>query len=73
MTDDDTMTAPEVAEWLRVPQSWVETAARDGRLPSMKLGRYRRFSRAALAEWRHQQSTGDPLATQRRTRGRRSA
>ena len=72
MTADDTMTAPEVAEWLRVPQSWVESAARDGRLPSMKLGRYRRFSRSVLEAWRIEQSTGDPLATQRRTR-RKSA
>ena len=66
-------TATEVAEWLKVPRSWVERAARDGRLPSMRVGRYRRFSRTDLEQWRHDQTTGDPLFTDRRRRGRRSA
>lgn len=69
----DILTSPEVAEWLRVPQTWVEQAARDGRIPSMKIGRRRRYSRADIEAWRIQQRTGDPLATDRRTRGRRTA
>lgn len=71
--DDDVLTADEVASWLRVPLTWVQSAARDGRLPSWKAGRYRRFSRADIEQWKRQQTSGDPLATDRRRRGRRTA
>lgn len=70
MPDDEVLTADEVATWLRVPLTWVRQAARDDRLPSFRVGRYRRFSRADIERWRHEQSTGDPLATHRRRRGR---
>lgn len=33
----------DVATALAVPVSWVYTAARDGRIPCVKLGRYVRF------------------------------
>jgi excisionase family DNA binding protein len=39
------------AELLNVPKSWVGEAARQGRLPHIKLGRYRRFDRGELLEW----------------------
>jgi excisionase family DNA binding protein len=41
-----------------VPKSWVGEAARGGRLPHVKLGRYRRFDRAELLEWVEQQKAG---------------
>lgn len=37
------LTAAEVAEQLRVPVSWVYSAARSGQLPCVRLGRYVRF------------------------------
>lgn len=35
--------AKELAEKLGVPTSWVYRAAREGRIPSIKLGKYVRF------------------------------
>lgn len=42
------MTAAEVAELLRMPRSTVEDYARRDVLPSIKLGRHRRFVRADI-------------------------
>ena len=50
------MTSAEIAEPLRMKRSTVEDYARRGLLPSIKLGRHRRFIRsdveAALVELR---------------------
>jgi excisionase family DNA binding protein len=50
------MTSAEIAELLRMKRSTVEDYARRGLLPSIKLGRHRRFVRsdveAALVELR---------------------
>lgn len=46
------------AELLNVPKSWVGEAARAGRLPHVKLGRYRRFDRGELLAWVEQQKAG---------------
>jgi excisionase family DNA binding protein len=46
------------AEFLNVPKSWVGEAARQGRLPHIKLGRYRRFDRAELLAWVEEQKGG---------------
>ena len=43
--------AKEVAALLAVPESWVREATRDGRLPHLSLGRYKRYERAALEAW----------------------
>lgn len=45
------LTAAEVAELLAVPVSWVREATRAERLPYIALGRYRRYSRAAIEAW----------------------
>jgi excisionase family DNA binding protein len=59
MTDSllaELMTADQVAELLQLRRSTVEDYARRGLLPSLKLGRHRRFVRsdveAALARLR---------------------
>ena len=44
------LTAEEVAVRLRVRPSWVYFAARDGRLRSHRVGRYRRFIWEEVAE-----------------------
>jgi len=45
------LTADEVAERLRVPRSWVYRAAREGDLPSVRCGRYRRFDEGDVEQW----------------------
>ena len=45
------LTADDVAERLGVPGSWVYRAAREGDLPSVRCGRYRRFDAADSASW----------------------
>ena len=59
------LTAAELAELLSVPESWVREATRAGRLPHLALGRYRRYSRAAIERWLGEQRGGPPLTTRR--------
>jgi excisionase family DNA binding protein len=45
------MTANEVADLLGVPSSWVYEQSRRGRIPTVTLGRYRRYRREAIEAW----------------------
>ena len=45
------LTAHEVAELLGVPTSWVYAQSRSGRIPTVNLGRYRRYRREAIESW----------------------
>jgi len=36
---------------LSVPKSWVYAAAREGRIPVVRLGRYQRFRKDAILAW----------------------
>jgi excisionase family DNA binding protein len=45
------MTASEVAALLGVPATWVYEQARAGQIPTVPLGRYRRFRREAIEAW----------------------
>lgn len=45
------LTAAEVAELLGVPVSWVYEQSRRGGIPTVTLGRYRRFRREAIERW----------------------
>lgn len=45
------MTAADVARLLGVPISWVYEHSRQGRIPTVALGRYRRFRREAIESW----------------------
>jgi excisionase family DNA binding protein len=40
--------AAQMAECLRVPESWVRTEARAGRIPFVAVGRYIRFDPVAV-------------------------
>jgi excisionase family DNA binding protein len=42
------LTAAEVAEMLGVPKSWVYERSREGLIPTVELGRYRRFREEAI-------------------------
>ena len=55
------LTAAEVAELLAVPESWVREATREGRLPHLRLGRYRRYERSAVEAWLTEQRGGPPV------------
>ena len=48
------LTAREAAEHLNVPVSWVRERARTGRLPSVRLGHYRRFRLEDLERYREE-------------------
>ena len=45
------LTAQEVAALLGVPTSWVYEQSRRGRIPTVTLGRYRRYRRDAIEAW----------------------
>ena len=55
------LTAGEVAELLAVPESWVREATREGRLPHLRLGRYRRYERSAIEAWLAERRGGPPV------------
>ncbi|PTL60328.1 helix-turn-helix domain-containing protein [Paraconexibacter algicola] len=56
--DDALLDAAEAAKLLHVPTSWVYAEARAGRLPHVRVGRYRRFRRGTLEEWIASQERG---------------
>jgi excisionase family DNA binding protein len=45
------LTASDVANMLGVPTSWVYEQSRRGRIPTVTLGRYRRYRQEAIEEW----------------------
>lgn len=60
---DHLLTAGEVADLLAVPVSWVREATREGRIPYLALGRYRRYHLAAIQAWLTDQQAGPTTAT----------
>jgi excisionase family DNA binding protein len=52
------LTADEIAELLSVPVSWVREHTREGHLPHLELGRYRRYRREAVLAWLEEQERG---------------
>jgi excisionase family DNA binding protein len=59
---DRLLTAGEVADFLAMKESWVREATRDGRLPHLRLGRYRRYRREDIERWLSEQEVGGRLA-----------
>jgi excisionase family DNA binding protein len=45
------LTADQVARILGVPRSWVYEQSRNGRIPTVTLGRYRRYRPESIAAW----------------------
>lgn len=45
----------QVAKLLNVPTSWVYSAAERGELPSLKVGKYRRFRHEEIETWLQKQ------------------
>lgn len=48
MMSDRLLPAPELAEYLAVPLTWVWSSARTGRIPCLRVGRYVRFDLDAV-------------------------
>jgi excisionase family DNA binding protein len=48
------LTAEQLAERWQVPQSHVYRLAREGRIPAVELGRYRRFRLEAIEAYEKQ-------------------
>lgn len=53
------LSAKDVAAMLGVPTSWVYEQSRKGLIPTVELGRYRRFRLEVVEEWiKKQESNG---------------
>lgn len=52
------LTAERLAERLSVPKSWIYAEARAGRMPHVRLGRYRRFRWADIERWLDERERG---------------
>ncbi len=44
--DEPLLDAEELATAMKLPTTWLEQAAREGRIPSIQAGRWRRFRRS---------------------------
>jgi excisionase family DNA binding protein len=54
------LTAAEVAELLWVPTSWVrEHTRREGGIPHLQLGRYKRYEGETVLAWLEDQRSGN--------------
>jgi excisionase family DNA binding protein len=59
---DRLLTADEIAERLGMKTEWVWAQARAGRIPHVRLGRYRRFRESAVEAWLRDLETGGTTA-----------
>jgi excisionase family DNA binding protein len=48
---DRLLDSADVALWLNTSRRWVDDAARRGELPSVKIGRVRRFRQEEIRAW----------------------
>lgn len=55
---DRLLTADELAERLGMKTEWVWAQARAGRIPHVRLGRYRRFRESTVEEWLRELESG---------------
>jgi excisionase family DNA binding protein len=58
MSDDRLLTDEEIAERLGVPSTWPGREARAGRIPHVKLGKYRRYDWPEVEAWLETQHQG---------------
>lgn len=60
VTGQQLLTAQQLAERWQVPTAHVYRLTRDGRIPCVELGRYKRFRLDAIELFEVGQSDGDP-------------
>jgi excisionase family DNA binding protein len=58
VTNDPLLTAADVAELLNVPVGWVREHTRNGHLPCISLGRYRRYRESSVLAYVAAQEEG---------------
>ncbi|MEZ5155318.1 MAG: helix-turn-helix domain-containing protein [Solirubrobacterales bacterium] len=63
------LTASQVGELLGVPTSWVYEQSRRGTIPTVTLGRYRRYRREAIESWVAELEVGEGGGGARRRAG----
>jgi excisionase family DNA binding protein len=68
MNDERFLDAGEVAELLHVPVSWVRAETREGRMPHVPLGRYRRYRRDRVLAWVAELETNGAVSSPRKHR-----
>jgi excisionase family DNA binding protein len=49
--ESDLLTANEVSEYLRIPQSTVYKLVQEGKIPGFKVGRHWRFRKTVVQDW----------------------
>lgn len=49
--EHELLDAEQVAAMLGMTSAWVYEQSRKGRIPTITLGRYRRYRRAAIEDW----------------------
>lgn len=59
------LTADEVAQLLGVPRTWVYEQSRAGRIPTVRLGRYRRYRQEAIERWLQELEAAVHVTTKR--------
>ena len=59
------ITAGEVARLLSVPTTWIYEQSRLGRIPTVTLGRYRRYRRDAIEAWIREREALTPSSPRR--------
>lgn len=65
------LTAEQVGELLGVPTSWVYEQSRQGRIPTVTLGRYRRYRAEAIDAWLKELERNGGAGTLASSNGRR--
>ena len=53
------LTAKQVADQLQITEAWVHEQCRQGDMPYVSLGRYRRFRASDIDEWIDSRVTTD--------------
>ena len=48
---DDVLTIGELAIYLKIPKSTLYKLAREGKIPSQKIGRHWRFQKRSIERW----------------------
>ena len=56
------LTAEDVAALLGVGKDWIYSETRAGRIPHVKLGRYRRYRRESIDAWLLKLEAGDSVS-----------
>lgn len=67
---DSLLTAEQVAHLLGVTPAWVYAQSRSGGIPTVTLGRYRRYRREAIDAWVCRMEEGGRAPGQARSRPR---